>query len=90
MTTTIPAEKTPATNTTEPRDRRFDAQDHLRRTQAKLAAERRAAVAAQKAALLQARIDRGVRVRRARQLRTERLAAQKAAEREAAAETAKR
>ncbi|CAN0004262.1 unnamed protein product [Ectocarpus sp. 6 AP-2014] len=70
--------------------RRFDEQDHLRRTQAKLAAERRAELAAQKAALLQGRIDRGARVRRARQLRTERLAAQKAAERDAAAETAKR
>ncbi|CAM9401082.1 unnamed protein product [Ectocarpus fasciculatus] len=70
--------------------RRLDAQDHLRRTQAKLAAERRAELAAQKAALLQGRIDRGVRVRRARQLRTERLAAQKAAERDAAAETARR
>ncbi|CBJ32470.1 hypothetical protein Esi_0341_0021 [Ectocarpus siliculosus] len=70
--------------------RRFDEQDRLRRTQAKLAAERRAELAAQKAALLQGRIDRGARVRRARQLRTERLAAQKAAERDAAAETAKR
>ncbi|CAM9178664.1 unnamed protein product [Ectocarpus sp. 8 AP-2014] len=70
--------------------RRFDEQDHLRHTQAKLAAERRAELAAQKAALLQGRIDRGARVRRARQLRTERLAAQKAAERDAAAETAKR
>ncbi|CAB1098987.1 unnamed protein product [Ectocarpus sp. CCAP 1310/34] len=69
--------------------RRFDEQDRLRRTQAKLAAERRARLAAQKAALLQGRIDRGARVRRARQLRTERLAAQKAAERDAAAETAK-
>lgn len=70
--------------------RRLEAQDHLRRRQAEVAAEKRAELAAQKAALLQARIDRGVRVRRARQLRSERLAAQKADEREAAAEAARR
>lgn len=55
-----------------------------------MAAERRTELAAQKAALLQARIDRGVRMRRAQQLRNERLAARKADEREAAAEAAKR
>lgn len=70
--------------------RRLEAQDHLRRRQAEVAAQRRAELAAQKAALLQARIDRGVRVRRAQQLRTERLAAQKADEREAATEAARR
>eukprot|EP00903_Cladosiphon_okamuranus_P012447 g11658.t1 len=70
--------------------RRLEAQDHLRQRQAEVAAERRAELAAQKAALLQARIDRSVRVRRAHQLRNERLAAQKADEREAAAEAARR
>lgn len=55
-----------------------------------MAVERRMELAAQKAALLQARIDRGVRVRRAQQLRTERVAAQKADEREAGAEAARR
>lgn len=70
--------------------RHLEAQDHLRRKQAEVAAERRAELAAEKAALLQARIDRGVRVRRAQQLRNERLAAQKADEREAATEAARR
>eukprot|EP00752_Nemacystus_decipiens_P002714 g2534.t1 len=70
--------------------RRLEARDHLRQKQAQVAAERRAGLAAEKAALLQARIDRGVRVRRARQLRNERLAAQKATAKEAAAEAARR
>lgn len=70
--------------------RRLEEQDHLRRRQAEAATERRAELAAQKAVLLQARIARGVRVRRAQQLRNERIAAKKADEREAAAEAAKR
>ena len=70
--------------------RRLEAQDHLRRKQAEMAAERRAELAAEKAALLQARIDRGWRVRRAQQLRNQRLITQKADEREAAAEAARR
>ncbi|CAN0099504.1 unnamed protein product, partial [Scytosiphon promiscuus] len=70
--------------------RRKTEQDRSRRRQAELAVERRAALAAEKAAILQRRIDRSVRVRRARQLRKERMAAERAGEREAAAEAAKR
>lgn len=52
--------------------------------------ERRAELAAEKAAILQRRIERSVRVRRVRQMRKERVAAERAGEREAAAEAAKR
>lgn len=58
--------------------------------QVELAAQRRAEQAADKAAVLENRIARGVRIRRARQLRNERLAAKKAQEWEAAAEAAAR
>lgn len=69
---------------------RLEEQDRLRRRQAELAVERRAELAAEKAAILQRRIDRSVRVRKARQLRKERMAAERVGEREAAAEAAKR
>lgn len=70
--------------------RRLEAEDQLRQRQAELAMQRRAEQAAEKAAVLNSRIARGARVRRARQLRTERIAAKKADERDAVAEAAKR
>lgn len=70
--------------------RLLEEEGQLRQRQADLAMRRRAEEAAQKAAILQSRIDRGARVRRARQLKKERQAAKKADGREAAVEAARR
>lgn len=70
--------------------RQLEAADELRRRKSAWAAQRRAEDAKQKATVLESRIARGARVRRARELRNERNAARRAAERDAAVESAKR
>lgn len=70
--------------------RRLEAEDQLRQRQADWAAQQRAEEIKRKADILDSRIKRGIRVRRARELRNEREAAKRADEREAAVEAAKR
>lgn len=70
--------------------RRLEAEDQLRQRQADWAAQQRAEEIKRKAEILDSRIKRGVRVRRARELRNEREAAKRADEREAAVEAARR
>lgn len=70
--------------------RRLEAKYQSRWRQVERLAQERTVEAAKKATTLQNRIARSARIRRARQLRKERLAAKKEDEWEVAAETARR